>query len=93
MHKTESRPLPTQVAKFSAGMRVVAIRNIYSGAGPHNRTPQLRVLARERGVVAPREPDYGNRSLVPVWFGDNDKRMFTNPSDIRPTAHNESEES
>ena len=64
-------------------MHVAAISNIYSGAGPHNVTPRLRVLARQRGIVAPRDPDYGNRSLVRVWFGDDDKRTFVQPKDIR----------
>jgi len=75
--------MTARAGAFEAGIRVVAVRSIYSGAGPHNVTPRLRVLARERGIVAPRDPDYGNRSLVPVWFGDDDRRTFCEPSVLR----------
>jgi hypothetical protein len=68
---------------FVAGAEVVALRGIYSGCGPHNVTPRLRVKAKERGIVATREPDWGNASLVPVWFTGRDTRTFCRPEQLR----------
>ena len=71
------------VAQFEAGTEVVAPRGAFTGCGPHNRTPRVQVRPRERGIVATREPDWGNKSLVPVWFLGRDARIFCRPDELR----------
>lgn len=71
------------VAQFEVGMEVVAPRGVFTGRGPHNRTPRVQVRPRERGIVATRKPDWGNKSLVPVWFHRRDTRIFCRPDELR----------
>lgn len=70
------------VAEFIAGTEVVAPKGIYTGCGPHNVTPRMQVAPKSRGIVATREPDWGNHSLVPVWFTGRDIRIFCEPSQL-----------
>ena len=75
--------MSVDVTEFEPGMEVEAPRGKHTGCGPHNVAPRLQVHPGERGIVATREPDHGNSSLVPVWFQGRIARIFCRPSQLR----------